>query len=74
MNKPQETVVGLNQKVSSQVEVFLYGLTRIRALSVYRADLTHPVMFMEHGKAVSPSPVLHPGTPHRKAGQGAQHW
>ena len=53
-NKPEETGQGLGQKAGSQVRVLLRGPTRTRVLSVYRADLNHPVNLAEHGNAANP--------------------
>src|SRR6476620_7904848 len=46
--KPKR-LTGLGQKARSQVRVLHGDPTRIIRLPAYRANLTHPVPFMEHG-------------------------
>src|SRR5580765_7841584 len=48
LNKPKR-LRGLGQKARSEVRALSAGLTRIEALPTYRANLNHPVPFMEHG-------------------------
>jgi hypothetical protein len=47
-NKPKR-LTGLGQKARSGVRVLHGDPTRIMILPAYRANLTHPVPFMEHG-------------------------
>ena len=72
-DKPQETGQGLNQKVSSRVRVFPIGPPRINRLSVYRADLNHPVNPAQHGNAVRPA-RLAAGQTLPQGGSGEPHW
>ena len=48
LNKPKR-LTGLGQKARSEVRVLYGDPTRIMTLPAYRANLNHPVPFMEHG-------------------------